>query len=64
MSELKLITELTLIALYKSRFTRLECKLVNPSEAHLKRLYTMGHDLHLNYYNEKKEIVKSEFKKY
>lgn len=54
----------TLIAFYKSRYTKLMVRLTNPSKAHLKRLEMSGHDLKLYYYDANNKLLKYVFLKY
>lgn len=42
---------------YKSRFTRLSIVLVNPTLTHVKKLYTTGHDLLIEVYDEEGTLV-------
>lgn len=49
---------------YKSRFTRLNIVLLNPSLTHVKRLFTTGHDLIVEIYDNKGNLVNKKSLKY
>ncbi len=61
---LKLVTKLTLKAVYKSRYGKYQVELLNPSMEHLKRLHAKGFDIQLQYFNDRNELVKTEVMKY
>lgn len=57
-------SELTLKAFYISRYTRQLVTLVNPSDAHLRRLNNDGHEITVQNLDENGTIVKEVLLKY
>lgn len=51
-------SKLTVKAFYTSRYTKMKVTLVNPSNEHLQRLYTKGHDILIHVIDEKFGLVK------